>query len=223
VNPPFLEPGDASAVITAFVTDPQGIQDVVGGTLAQVGGRDIAVFAATAPGSATYTCPLSWNSANTAEPLNFAVDGGSRPYRVKFFDQAGNVTAEDVTIGFQCPAPGGPIRNGVCDQLCTQPTDCATWAQQKGVVSYACRDQLCMAGPQSTTPDRCDNVCGARQLACVSASSITLTDAGLIEGLAYYGQCYIAIRGCDQVPLATTDCDGDGGLEAFTTQTCYCR
>ncbi len=221
VSPPALKP-DASVVIGAIVSDPQGIADVAGGTFAQVGGNDLGVFAGTV-GSGAFTYALSWDLAHAIDPLNFPGDARQRDYRATFYDAKGNTTEKIVAIRFDCDPPGAPIRNGTCDEACAQMAECQDWAARKGGVTATCRDGFCMAGIAGSTPEACSAACDRRNLDCVAASSTLLPDAGMIYGYVQYGDagaCPAAIGSCDEVPAATRDC---GGTQSYATQACYCR
>jgi hypothetical protein len=107
------------------VTDPDGLQDVVGGRLVDPDtGGTYGVF--TASGSAgAYTFALTWLGMQAVRGVPSApVSGLSRDFRAEFFDLAGNVGTGTVTMLIACGLTGYGVCNNQCRLLGTS-TDCA--------------------------------------------------------------------------------------------------
>ena len=87
-NVTSLTPSD-SLVVTAVVTHPQGIAQVIGGTLLDppAGGTYGAFQVSTTAGS--YSLTLTWSQIKTVRDITTPVGGAGRTFRAQFFDQAG--------------------------------------------------------------------------------------------------------------------------------------
>jgi len=112
----ITELGPESVVrITAIVTDPDGIRDVIGGSLTNE--ADTVTYGALATESqeGAYTLELSWGEINVAEPIDFT-GSMSRTFVASFFDTAGHQTSANIELGFSCQFEDGAC-GGVCMYL----------------------------------------------------------------------------------------------------------
>jgi hypothetical protein len=100
-----------SATVAAIVTDPDGVDDVIGGTLLDPqSGLVYGTFAAQ--GGGAYEIDVTWGLLNTARPIDFS-SSTSRTLRARFFDQAGNDVFGDVDVDLACD-DGGAACNAQC-------------------------------------------------------------------------------------------------------------
>jgi hypothetical protein len=104
---------DESVTFNAILTDPDGVAEIVGGTLRSADeSLEFGVFvAAGQPGA--YSLSLSWAQLHQTQPIEF--DGGERPggFRAVFFDQGGLKATDDLTLDLVCAegaACGGGCR-----------------------------------------------------------------------------------------------------------------
>ncbi len=106
-----------SFVISAVVTDPDGIGDVIGGVLESRRGASYGTFA-TAFEEGAYTLRLSWADLHQVDTIEFA--NGEDPIRellAKFYDLAGNETVEIIEMTLHCAG------FGACDSRCVDQDD----------------------------------------------------------------------------------------------------
>ncbi len=144
-------------IVTAIVTDPDGIDDLIGGTLHDpISGRSYGAFATSAAEGA-YEIRLRWNEINAVAPIDAPTGGAVRTFRAAFYDQAGHIASSDAAITFTCGARYG-ICDGECKDLETDDANCG-----------ACRNRLrwtesCVQGMATCDPGNrtCSGVCVAR-------------------------------------------------------------
>ncbi len=138
----ITELGPESTVrITAIVTDPDGIEDVIGGSLTNQSGSVTYGALATSSQEGAYTIELSWAEINLADPIEFT---GSleRSFIASFFDTAGHETSEAIALTFACE-----FEDGACDGQCmylSSNSNCGGC----GVVCEdfdSCQDDECVA------------------------------------------------------------------------------
>ena len=115
-----------SVTFTAVLTDPDGVDDIVGGTLLDVTGKIGygPFFAAGQPG--TYSMMVSWDSMQQADPIQFEGTELIRVFRAEFYDQGAHKVHQDVDLALTCMT--GSACDGVCIDLMTDPMHCGTCA-----------------------------------------------------------------------------------------------
>ena len=113
-----------SVTFTAVLTDPDGVGDIVGGTLSDVTGKIGygPFFAAGQPG--TYSMMVSWDSMQQADPIQFEGTELIRGFRAEFYDQGAHKVHQDVDLALTCM--NGSACDGVCTDLMTDPMHCGT-------------------------------------------------------------------------------------------------
>jgi hypothetical protein len=112
-----------SITFSAVLTDPQGIDDLIGGTLKDPGGATYGAFA-TSGQEGSYGITLSWDQINQVAPITF--DAGSsqqREFVAEFFDAAGNVATKSVLVTLAC-GPGLGACHGTCFSDSTESAAC---------------------------------------------------------------------------------------------------
>ncbi len=121
-NVEAMGPGD-TLVISAVVTDPDGVDDLLGGLLFGADGQTAyGAFESNAPGS--YELSLTWAQLHTFEPIEAPAGGGSRTFRATFFDQSGSSVSRDLSVEFRCDTPSDAICSGECADLQSDPDHC---------------------------------------------------------------------------------------------------
>ncbi|MFY0533275.1 hypothetical protein [Nannocystis pusilla] len=122
-NPKAITEGD-SFTVTAILTDPDGVDDIVGGSLLNVdGSAEFGPFIAAGT-EGTYSVTLSWAQIHQAESIHFENMVESRDFNARFFDQAGNSTTKTVSVSLECES--GSACEGVCTDLSSDTINCGT-------------------------------------------------------------------------------------------------
>lgn len=97
-----------SVTFTAIVTDPDGLDDIAGGTLSS---EDASIgygpFVAAGQ-EGTYTIEVSWDAMQQAESIDFVQSEIVRTFRVDFFDQAAHSAMKTVDLTLFC-TEGRPV------------------------------------------------------------------------------------------------------------------
>ena len=103
-NVSTLDP-DTTLIISAVVTDPDGIADVIGGQLTTVNGAQAYGSFQTAGEEGAYEISLTWEAIDAVEPIDFLdVDGKLLELRAEFYDQSGNTAWDTVEVAIECVA-----------------------------------------------------------------------------------------------------------------------
>lgn len=162
---------------TAIVTSPMGIDTIIGGSLKSPQGQTYGAFQ-TAASEGAYELSLAWSDINTAQaiaPLDMG-QAAERVFVAEFFDEAGNSSTQQTTVGVGCAAP----TEGVCDaaarciDMASSQDNCGSCDTDLGLdtVSYCdegaaqCfgpRDQACEQWLQQNFDDApviwCEDTC----------------------------------------------------------------
>jgi len=118
-----------SVTISAVLTDPGGVTDVIGGDLVDEYGSTYGAFA-TSGQMGAYQMMVTWAQINTAHSIEFAYGAtAQRTLTATFFDQAANSAQKQVTITLTCK--GLAASGGAC-------YDTMQDAQNCGMVGNAC-------------------------------------------------------------------------------------
>jgi len=90
-------------VITAVVSDPDGIDDLIGGTLMDsTAALSYGAFA-TAASEGAYSLSLGWSALNSTAPINApAGTGEDRTFLAEFFDAAANRARGEISVTLAC-------------------------------------------------------------------------------------------------------------------------
>jgi hypothetical protein len=100
--------------ISVIVTDPQGIENVIGGNLFDPQNNATYGSFATSAAEGAYEIDVSWSEINTVRTISFITDA-QRTLRARFFDVEGNESFGDVTVDLGCD--GEPACQGRCAAL----------------------------------------------------------------------------------------------------------
>lgn len=199
--------------VSAVVTDPNGIGDVIGGQLLTVdGGAAYGAFATDA-GEGAYSLSLSWPAINATESIDTGVGmPTSRTFRATFFDAEGNSSYRDISVDFACRNTQAAACGGVCD---SGPTQYST--QQCGSCNHSCP---AVAGGDVTCEMRNDGagICmsvkvTSQRVACTTQCSGTFSRC--YGAFPKYGEEYLNIP-CSSAPVATNN------MKAFESIECLC-
>jgi hypothetical protein len=113
-----------SLVVTAVVTDPDGIDDLIGGTLLDPeSGATYGAFATSAAEGA-YSITLTWGEVDQVRGIDAPSSGVSRSFRARFFDVAGHTVEDDVDVVLRCENTDLSACGGDCVDLLTSPHHC---------------------------------------------------------------------------------------------------
>jgi hypothetical protein len=195
-------------VFSAVLTDPDGINDLIGGTLKDPdSGASYGSFATDA-GEGAYAMTLTWDAINTVRKIE-GKGGASRVFRAEFFDQAGHSVTRDVTLMFKCVnTTSVDLCNGQCTLIDSSVDNC-------GACGHACLVNLdgytrdCKAGKcffesYSLSQPTCAQFCPAlgSGLVCDPGSYLEWTNASS-------GGCPMTkTTGCDLDKTKTTPPSG---------------
>lgn len=135
-----------SVIFTAILTDPDGVQDIIGGSLLKAdGSADFGPFVAAGQ-EGTYSITLSWAQIHQAVPIHFEDMAESRTFNAQFFDQAANSTTKTISVNLQCA--GGSACDGTCTDLASDGANC-------GSCGHSCTSMDCEGGGCSPTWSEC--------------------------------------------------------------------
>ncbi|NUP13985.1 MAG: hypothetical protein HOW73_48745 [Polyangiaceae bacterium] len=108
-----LYDGQSTVRFTAVLTDPDGVDDLIGGSLIDASGAPYGAFA-TSGQEGAYEMSLTWDQVNGVSPID--IDPGaasaSRTFTAQFFDESGHVAEKTITLQLSCGS------NGACDGEC---------------------------------------------------------------------------------------------------------
>ncbi|HPH68399.1 MAG TPA: hypothetical protein PLF40_21730 [Kofleriaceae bacterium] len=124
---------------TAVLTDPDGIDDLIGGSLTSPDGT-IQYGAFASPGQeGSYSIRLTWDAINQVEDITFATKE-RREFRAEFFDAAGHSAERLISIELSCND------RYACDGNCA--SICGAGLEQRVSCKAACsqKDMDCFAG-----------------------------------------------------------------------------
>lgn len=127
--------------ISAVVTDPDGLNDLVGGTLVDDQNRAYGTFA-NSTGAGSYSLSLSWPGSNQIDPITGA--GLSRSLIARFFDVEGNMVEQRFSISLHCDDSGATPCSGICTSLDEDLHNC-------GACGFGCADPSTI----SSSADHC--------------------------------------------------------------------
>lgn len=183
-----------SVRFTAVVTDPDGIDDVIGGTLRDpVSSATYGSFT-TSAAEGSYQIELSWDDIHFVRDIDLVLST-SRTFEAEFFDVAGERTTQTLDVELYCD---NADLAGTCDGSCvdfTRTNDCGG-CDIECLPSGVCTpgDYICEC------PDNF-GVCGER---CVDLT--TTSNCGSCgNSCGGLGEC---VGGRCVCPVGYTECDG---------------
>lgn len=221
---------NSTLTITAIVSDPQGIADLIGGSLHGTLNDTEVTYGSfsTSADEGSYSLTLGWNELDTALSIELAPgDTVGRTLRARFFDQAGNTCEKDVQISVGCALSSEGTCGGSCMDLFSDrlncgacATDCADVLPQS-ISTSSCEQGVCGGEVRSADETTsCAEHCANAQLVCDqpgflrSECSETNACVGYENGPSLV---LLPYDGCDVVPQET-----GSGLQAVQVD-CYCQ
>ena len=157
--------------IVAIVTDPDGIEDLIGGELIAEDGASYGAFATSAQEGA-YEIVLTWSDLDTVRTIEFEGDLARR-FGVRFYDVAGHVVDQEYVVDLYCDS--GAACDGSCTDLTADEQNCGSCGRTCDDTQFAdsCQQSSCVVTSECTNERllSCDEVCSAQGLGpCVEAS-----------------------------------------------------
>ena len=174
-----------SVTFTAILTDPDGVEDIVGGSLlSEDESIDFGPFIAAGQ-AGTYSIMLSWDQIHQADKIDFSNGEMSRVFAARFFDQAGHKVTEIVPISLYCM--GGGACDGVCKDFSDDGENCGECGKScdGGCLDGACGPNWSPCINSDDGVDTCEQGCANIQEACVEngcGNSRTVLSYGSVEG-----------------------------------------
>ncbi len=171
INPASLA-GAGSVTITVVATDPDGIDDLIGGTVSTPDGVSYGALVSAADEGA-YSFEIDWDLLHTTASIEIPPNETElRPLTVTVFDQAGESVSEDLEVILEATQPGLGVCDGASVSLQT--------SSYCGSCDFSCNDPLgstlgpgaCVAAPECykwgfTAPSTADTNC---LQACIAAA-----------------------------------------------------
>jgi hypothetical protein len=208
--------------ISAIVTDPDGIDDLIGGELVNEQGASLGTFSTNAQEGA-YEMIVSWADIDDSDPIELYADL-DRPLLARFYDVAGHTAQRIVTITLYCQ------EGAACDGHCTDVTEDV---DNCGVCGDVCNDVPSLYGPACSSgacvaetscvpagPQDCDDICAFSGLgACVELPYYNY----VISGAAFQ------VNACAEegfiVPSCATPVDFLDAYYEYQTRSavCFCE
>ncbi|MEZ4239747.1 MAG: hypothetical protein R3F59_27040 [Myxococcota bacterium] len=147
--------------ISAIVTDPDGIDDLIGGELLNEDGASLATFATGAQEGA-YEVSVSWEDIDRSSPIEIYGDE-QVPLLARFYDVAGHTAQSIVDITLYCDE--GAACDGHCLDVQFDPENCGTCGTVCPLMptlgAGLCGQGTCIAESScvATGNVTCDDVC----------------------------------------------------------------
>ncbi len=200
-----------SVTFTAVVTDPDGIDDVIGGTLVSPDGQKTYGAFATSASEGAYSLTLSWADLSASSPINFDQES-IVTFVAEFFDQAGHMASRSVPIRLHCE--GDASCDGVCIDLQTNSENCGACGMkcQEPCDQGRCHGRApCFLAAATTT-------CDAH---CTTLGSVCAPDGCGPAALVYTSEndCLI-ISPVDYVAIYECNADLWSGSDSWATCCC---
>lgn len=152
-------------VVSAVLTDPEGVDDIIGGSLYIEGTTATLGTFATASQEGAYTIELTWTQLLTPVANNLPGWGEDFPLtiRAEFFDQAGHKATKTATVTFACETTDSTVQR-------VGPTKCEVGAECEG---YDFGVVCTIHGEDATGAEMCQRIAGT---ACTECSLISGSD-----------------------------------------------
>jgi|GEM_PF-1744282 len=211
-----------SLVITAVLTDPDGIDDLIGGNLvAPDSGASYGAFA-TSASEGSYTLSLGWGELATVQAIEAPETGIERTFRAVFYDQSGAEATQDLTVTLRCDANNDRVLcNSECADLATDSDHCgACGSPVPNTADFFCEGgaPICYGFDELNCGDTCEppfaqETCGSCDNNCLDIPAFAAASDRRCED----GACEIRLYSFE-VSTCDTECGAVGGTcaEAYT-------
>lgn len=157
-----------SATISAIVSDPQGIDDLIGGELLSESGLVLATFSSSADEGA-YTAEVGWDDIVGADHVTSGMGSQGRATLTgKFYDQDGNFSTADADLSLSCRGADEGICDGGCIPMDEDASNCGGCGNTCG---DECRSGACFQYSDCTTETStsCADLCAQSGDTCAEA------------------------------------------------------
>lgn len=164
-------------VFTAMVTDADGLDDIVGGSLESGSGGSYGSFQATGNGS--YELALDWSELDTVQEVEFQ-DEEERSFTARFYDADGKEATAKTKVTLYCE--GSSACAGSCVDLSEDPNNCGACSNRcEGFsagnynISATCDAGACLAPSECVTDleQNCTEICAASGMSCATSESVS--------------------------------------------------
>jgi hypothetical protein len=181
VNPSTVNP-DEAGTFYALVTDPQGIADLIGGSLKSDDGTTIAAFSSSAD-EGSYSTSVEFDTLAEAFAEDTTGNSGTMTVTASFYDQAGHITTDSLDVVLECDGSNDDLCSEGCVDVSRDEQNCggcdsvcATKLTASGLTAVPsemddCTSGTCLAVTAcvkelEATSDTCNKVCGAAGTTC---------------------------------------------------------
>ena len=193
-NSTMLAPDD-QLVVTAVVTHPGGIAQVIGGSLADPGGGTYGAFQVSTTGGA-WSLTIPWGGLQTVADITSPLGGESRAFAATFFDQGGHSTTKTLMIHLGCGADAAThsLCSGKCFDLQQDPNHCGTCgttcSDGGGCEQGQCATlSACVTGPGLSCDSYCSTLGKTCANTCGGGGEVSWFTASCFGGASLGGAC----------------------------------
>lgn len=184
---------DQRLVVTAVLTDPDGVDDLIGGVLLDPGGASYGAFS-TSAAEGSYQIDLDWQSLNTVSPITAPLAGITRSFRAQFFDAAGNTSERDFDVTLRCASSIHSACAGECVDLQTDQRHCGSCGSAVTITeahcdggapacwetSYEICGSACVSLQTTSSCGSCGHACpswSGRSISCETGGTCAVEDS----------------------------------------------
>lgn len=155
-----------SITFSVVVTDPEGIDDLIGGQLVNPEGGTYGSFQ-TSAAEGSYSLQLTWADINQVAPINVESTEATRFFRAEFYDQGGAKATRTVAVALHCD--GRNVCEGTCVDLDEDADHCGTCNtacdEQDTCNAGTCEGEVCTNSNMSRS---CSDLCASFDGVCIA-------------------------------------------------------
>ncbi len=209
-----------STLVSAIVTDPQGVEDIVAGRLLDGQTSDlIGNFRSIGGGS--FEIDVSWSLLDSFRPISFGPNGTQRSLTAEFIDNANERSTRSLSITLDCEglsACEGTCGFETCNGACLDPFEDYFSDENCGGCGVSCRadqtcgNQGCEALPESDVGGPCTSEADCDGSLCATEAEFNVP-GGYCAYLCSVGadcpgnsECIPFDTGQGDFPLCATTC-----------------
>ena len=178
-----------SITFTAVLTDPDGVSDVIGGSLISESGATYGAFS-TSGQEGSYSLSVSWGDIHQVNEITFN-GSDDRLFKAQFFDQAGNEAVKTINIELECD------EQSACDGACTDLTTDLDHCGECNNECDVCDSSTCARMESSVAIVSCDTIC--QQAGATCAAGLCGDFSSTLEtGACEIGEDYCYALSCSE-------------------------